>query len=175
MTSCSERAFATRTVHHPRVVPPLAPVATPIYQTSTYQAESTATLAEFASASQPTSFYTRYGNPTVEVWERVIADLEEGARGLAFASGMAAISCVLTGLLQPGDHVVAGNSLYTATLLLMTEHLPRMGVAVDFADATLVHLARRLEVHTILTVDHDDFETYRIEGRRRFRVLPARR
>ena len=46
---------------------------------------------------------------------------------------------------------------------------------MDFADATLVHLARRESLTTIFTVDHDDFETYRIDGRRRFRVLPARK
>lgn len=46
---------------------------------------------------------------------------------------------------------------------------------MDFADATLVHLARREALTTILTVDQADFETYRIDGRRRFRVLPAKR
>ena len=45
---------------------------------------------------------------------------------------------------------------------------------MDFADATLVHLAQRQSLTTILTVDHDDFETYRIDGRRRFRIAPAR-
>lgn len=45
---------------------------------------------------------------------------------------------------------------------------------MDFADATLVHLARRERLNVILTVDNDDFETYRIEGRRRFRVVPGR-
>jgi uncharacterized protein len=45
---------------------------------------------------------------------------------------------------------------------------------MDFADATLVHLARREELVTIFTIDHDDFETYRIEGRRRFRIVPPR-
>jgi uncharacterized protein len=46
---------------------------------------------------------------------------------------------------------------------------------MDFADATLVHLAKRESLSTIFTVDHADFETYRIDGRRRFRVLPAKR
>jgi uncharacterized protein len=45
---------------------------------------------------------------------------------------------------------------------------------MDFADATLVHLAQRESLSTVFTVDHDDFETYRIDGRRRFRVIPAR-
>ena len=46
---------------------------------------------------------------------------------------------------------------------------------MDFADATLVYLAKREALSTIFTVDHADFDTYRIEGRRRFRVLPATR
>ncbi len=45
---------------------------------------------------------------------------------------------------------------------------------MDFADATLVHLARREALTTIFTIDHDDFETYRIEGKRRFRIVPDR-
>jgi predicted nucleic acid-binding protein len=45
---------------------------------------------------------------------------------------------------------------------------------MDFADATLVHLARRTGLVTIFTVDHSDFETYRIEGKRRFRIVPDR-
>ena len=45
---------------------------------------------------------------------------------------------------------------------------------MDFADATLVHLARRESLSTVFTIDHDDFETYRIEGRRRFRIVPGR-
>jgi uncharacterized protein len=45
---------------------------------------------------------------------------------------------------------------------------------MDFADATLVHLARRENLETVFTIDHDDFETYRIEGKRRFQILPSR-
>jgi uncharacterized protein len=45
---------------------------------------------------------------------------------------------------------------------------------MDFADATLVHLARREDLTMIFTIDHNDFETYRIEGKRRFRILPDR-
>jgi uncharacterized protein len=46
---------------------------------------------------------------------------------------------------------------------------------MDFADATLVHLAARKRLSTILTIDHDDFETYRLPGRKRFTILPHRR
>ena len=46
---------------------------------------------------------------------------------------------------------------------------------MDFADATLVHIAQRESLTEVFTIDHDDFETYRIDGRKRFRILPARR
>jgi predicted nucleic acid-binding protein len=46
---------------------------------------------------------------------------------------------------------------------------------MDLADATLVHVARRESISTVFTIDHDDFETYRIAGRRRFRIMPQRR
>jgi len=49
------------------------------------------------------------------------------------------------------------------------------GHPMDFADATLVHLARRESLITILTIDHANFETYRIEGKRKFRVVPSSR
>lgn len=55
---------------------------------------------------------------------------------------------------------------------LMAEYADR---PMDFADATLVRLARRESLVTVFTLDHDDFETYRIRGKRRFRVVPARR
>jgi predicted nucleic acid-binding protein len=54
---------------------------------------------------------------------------------------------------------------------LMDRHADR---PMDFADATLVHLARRESLTTVFTIDHDDFETYRIDGRRRFRIVPGR-
>ncbi|HYZ26376.1 MAG TPA: hypothetical protein VE597_05675, partial [Geminicoccaceae bacterium] len=54
---------------------------------------------------------------------------------------------------------------------LMRRHADR---PMDFADATLVSLAERERLSTIFTLDHDDFETYRIEGRRRFHIVPGR-
>jgi uncharacterized protein len=45
---------------------------------------------------------------------------------------------------------------------------------MDFADATLVHLAQREAIHLIFTIDHDDFEAYRVEGRKKFRIVPGR-
>lgn len=130
------RSFATRTVHHPMAEAPSPPVATPLYQSSAFRTDSAATMAGYADAVQPSSYYTRWGNPTTEVLEKVIADLEGGQRGLAFASGMAAVSTTLLGLMSSGDHVVAGSSLYTATTKVLSADLLEVGIRVDFVDPT---------------------------------------
>jgi len=64
-----------------------------------------------------------------------------------------------------------GDEDLPALARLMKQYADR---PMDFADATLVHLARKESVSTIFTIDHDDFETYRIAGRRRFRIVPSR-
>jgi cystathionine beta-lyase/cystathionine gamma-synthase len=70
------------------------------------------------------------------VFEKLMAGLESGQKCLAFASGMAAVSTTLLGLLEPGDHVVAGASLYTATTEVLSVDLPALGIQVDFVDPT---------------------------------------
>lgn len=128
-------SLATRTVHQPPLRAASPPVATPLYQTATFRADRAATVARYAAEVQPQAFYTRWGNPTVEVFEKTVADLEGGEGCLAFASGMAAVSTTLLGLLAPGDHVVSGQSLYTATTKLLAQELEAVGVAADFVDA----------------------------------------
>lgn len=127
---------ATRVVHHPPVNQPATPLVTPLVMSSAFRLASAEQAAQFASASHPVAFYTRWGNPTVEVLEKLLADLEGGENGLAFASGMAAIATTLLALLEPGDQVVAGASLYSATVTLLTRELPARGVDVSFVDAT---------------------------------------
>jgi cysteine-S-conjugate beta-lyase len=97
----------------------------PIYQTSTY------------AQSDPEHFgpydYARSDNPTREALEQAIAALEGGARGLAFASGMAAISSALL-LLSPGDHVVVSEDVYGGAYRVMTTLFKRWGLNVSFVD-----------------------------------------
>jgi hypothetical protein len=78
------------------------------------------------------------------------------------------------GFVRSGALEVASidNSELPRIHALMSQYSDR---PMDFADATLVHLAGRENLSTVFTVDHNDFETYRIGGRRRFRVLPSRR
>lgn len=77
--------------------------------------------------------YTRTANPTRQVVEQAVAQLEQGAVGLAFASGMAAISCVF-GLLVPGDHIIATSDLYGGTYRLFEQLLKSNGIDTTFVD-----------------------------------------
>lgn len=78
--------------------------------------------------------YSRTGNPTRTALERAVAELEGGADGIAFASGLAAIDAI-TNLLEPGDHVVAADNLYGGTYRLFTTITERHGIRITFVPA----------------------------------------
>jgi len=110
------------------------PIVTPIYANSTWALESARQGAEFAAATAPEAYYTRWGNPTIRELEETLADLEGGARALATGSGMGAIASAILACVDSGDHVVAGASLYAATTEIFTRLLPRFGVSTSFVD-----------------------------------------
>ena len=90
--------------------------------------------ARFAG-SDPGFIYTRYGNPTVQMFEHRLA-LLEGAEGCrTAASGMAAVHLALTGLLRAGDHVVAGKALFGSVRWILNNWAPRFGIETTFVDA----------------------------------------
>src|SRR5438477_10192444 len=86
-----------------------APLAQPIYQTSTFEVTDS---DQQLRATSTDMFYTRYGNPTHTVAETAIAELEGAAAALLFASGMRAITTSILSLLKAGDHIVAQRDLY---------------------------------------------------------------
>ena len=109
----------------------------PILWAST--AYETATLAEgrkMAKSTQSTHFYSRYGNPTVRGFEDAISQLEGAEAARAFSSGMGAITAVILGLVNQGQHIVAQRQLYGGTMQLLTMVCPRFGIDVTFVDAT---------------------------------------
>jgi cystathionine beta-lyase len=114
----------------PRAADGAAPVATPIVQTSLFTYPDFQSLLDALAAEDRSRVYTRGQNPTVEALERKLAALEGGEACKAFASGMAAVSAVMMGLLQAGDHVLFVNQTYGPTLQL-AEHLGRFGVTHD--------------------------------------------
>src|SRR3989454_5287026 len=110
------------------------PIVTPIYASSTWALESVRQGAEFATATAPEAYYTRWGNPTLRELEEALADLESGAPALVTRSGMGAIASAILTCVDSGDHVVAGASLYAATTEIFTRLLPRFGVSTNFVD-----------------------------------------
>jgi cystathionine beta-lyase/cystathionine gamma-synthase len=124
-----DSGFATRAIHAGQD-PDSATGATivPIYQTSTYTQE--------APGQHKGYEYSRTGNPTRAALEECVAALEGADYGLAFASGLAATTAVMS-LLSPGDHVVAGDDLYGGSYRLFDKVLPRTGgLEFTFADTT---------------------------------------
>lgn len=127
------RGPRTRAVHGIRRRRP-GPIVTPIYATSTWALASAREGADFAVATAPEAYYTRWGNPTVRELEETLADLEGGSHALATGSGMGAIASAILTCVDAGEHVVAGASLYTATTEIFTRLLPRFGVETTFVD-----------------------------------------
>jgi len=109
------------------------PLATPIYQTSTFEVTDN---DEQLRASRTDHFYTRYGNPTNTVAEKTIAALEGVDAALTFASGMGAITTTLMALLKSGDHIVAQRDIYGGANKFLSQWLPKMGIETTFVDTT---------------------------------------
>jgi cystathionine beta-lyase/cystathionine gamma-synthase len=109
------------------------PLATPIYQTSTFEVTDN---EEQLRATHTDMFYTRYGNPTHTVAEKAIAELEGADGALLFASGMSAITTTILTLLQSGDHIVAQRDIYGGTNKFLTQWLPKLGIETTLVDTT---------------------------------------
>jgi cystathionine beta-lyase len=126
--------FSTRIIHNGHEIEPRTrAIGVPIYQVSTYDQESFDHFGRYD--------YARSDNPTREALEETIASLENGCRGFAFASGMAAISTVLL-LFSPGDHLVVAEDVYGGTYRVLTKLFARLGIESSFVDATSLDAVR---------------------------------
>lgn len=112
----------------------LGSLSTPIFQTSTYTFE-TAEQGERRFAGEESGYiYSRLGNPTVRVLEERIATLEKGEAGLAFGSGMAAVSAVLIALTKANDHIICSSGLYGCTFGFLTMMREKYNITTDFSE-----------------------------------------
>jgi len=116
----------TRLIHHPGAVcEHTGAVSPPIYQVSTFKQDAVNVYKGFE--------YSRGENPTRQVLEQYIADLEGGVDGFAFASGMAAISACFM-LLEAGDHIVATEGLYGGTFRVLSRVFQRFNLSYTYVD-----------------------------------------
>ena len=138
MNTDRETGFGTKAIHAGQSPDPsTGAIMTPVYMTSTYVQEEPAVTKGYD--------YSRSGNPTRAALEGNLAGLEGGKHGLGFASGMAAITCVMN-LLKSGDHVIAGNDLYGGTYRLLKSVYEKFGIEstlIDMTDLTQLEAAFR--------------------------------
>lgn len=120
--------FATSAIHIGQEADPATGATiVPIYQTSTFTQEAIGKTKGYD--------YSRSDNPTREALEKALAAVENAEYGLAFASGLAAETAILS-LLRPGDNVVAADDLYGGTFRLFTKVIANQGITTTFVDGT---------------------------------------
>lgn len=117
----------TKIIHAIGPDPLTGAISVPIYQTSTFVQESPGHHKGYD--------YARTNNPTRSVLEKLIATMEEGHAGFAFASGMAAIDAVLK-LLQSGDEIIATDDIYGGSFRIFTHIYSKFGISIKYVDAT---------------------------------------
>jgi methionine-gamma-lyase len=126
----SKSVYAAKSLNHTHAISP------PIWQTTTFSADTAEDFAEVAVALKPAEFYTRNGNPNHAMVEATLASLEGGEAAQVFSSGMGAIFAAMGCLLEAGDHVVAQRNHYAGATTLLKEFLPRWGIKIDYVDQT---------------------------------------
>src|ERR1700690_775043 len=128
--------------HHPDTVllhggqvpdPTTGARAVPIYQTTSYQFRDTDHAAKLFSLQEFGNIYTRLMNPTTDVFEKRMAELDGGVGALAVSSGQAATTLALLNIARAGDEIVSADNLYGGTYNLFRYTFPRLGIKVHFA------------------------------------------
>ncbi|NND92716.1 MAG: aminotransferase class V-fold PLP-dependent enzyme, partial [Granulosicoccus sp.] len=110
----------------------------PIMTTSSFVFSSAAEAAARFSGEKPGPIYSRFTNPTVQIFEQRLAAMEGGEACIGTASGMAATATLLLGTLQQGDEIVATRNMFGSTVNLFKNFLPRYGITVHWADGLSV-------------------------------------
>lgn len=140
--------FETKAIHEGQQPDPqTGAVIVPIYMTSTYQQEAIGQHKGYE--------YSRTGNPTRTALEEALAAIENGNYGLAFASGLAATTTVLS-LLKSGDHIIAGDDLYGGTYRLLEKVVQNWGITTTYIDIDMA--ANGEETSPTLADEIEDFE-----------------
>jgi len=110
--------------------------AVPIYQTTSYVFDSSEHAANLFSLAEMGNIYTRLMNPTTDVLEKRLAELDGGVGALALASGTAAINLAILNLAKAGDNIISAHYLYGGTYNMFNYTLKRMGITVKFVDSS---------------------------------------
>jgi len=130
-------SFATLAVHAGQEPDPTTGArAVPIYQTTSYNFRDADHAAALFALQEPGNIYTRIMNPTVDVFEKRMAELEGGVGALGTSSGAAAITFAILNIAGVGDEIVSSSSLYGGTYNLFYHTFPKIGIKVKFVDSS---------------------------------------
>ena len=124
------------------------PVGTPIARTANFTFANTEEMKQWAEGNSSVYIYTRYGNPTLAIAEQKLAALEGGEAAVVTASGSAAISGALLGILRAGDELIATRQLYGGSYRLMRDVFPRYGICVRHVECDLAGIERLVSPRT---------------------------
>jgi len=130
------KGFDTKLIHSGDFSDPFGAAVTPIYQTSTFSFRDAEHGARLFAGDEKGYIYTRIGNPTIEVLENKLAALENGYGGIAFASGMGAVSTLYATFLKKGDHLVASEAMYGPSRSIIENFFVNFGIEADFIDTS---------------------------------------
>ena len=127
--------FETQAIHAGHDVDPTTKaVAVPIHQTVAFAFDNTQHGADLFDLKVAGNIYTRIMNPTQDVLEKRVANLEAGIAGLALASGQSAVTYAIQTIAEAGDNIVSVSTLYGGTYNLFAHTFPQFGINVKFAD-----------------------------------------
>lgn len=145
------KGFNTKLVHGGDYEDAFGSAIMPIYQTSTFAFEDAQQGADRFAGKIPGYIYTRMGNPTVNALEEKIAQLENGYRSIAVASGMAAVTTVYMALLSQGAHIITTDAMYGPSRSVLVRDFSRFGVEADFVDTSkLENIKKAIKPNTKL-------------------------
>ena len=136
--------FNTKLIHGGGYKDKYGSVNVPIFQSSTFEFESAEEGARCFLGESDGYIYTRLGNPTINVLEKMVAELEGGFGGIGASSGMGAVNIVYMALLSKGDHMISSDAVYGPSRVIMEEHYSRFGVESTFVNTSDVENIKKV-------------------------------
>jgi methionine-gamma-lyase len=128
--------FNSKLVHAGDFKDEFGSAVTPIYQTSTFSFRNAQHGADLFAGKEKGYIYSRIGNPTIEALENKLAELENGYKGIALSSGMAAVSAVYMTVLSQGDHMISTSAVYGPSRGVMESRFSKFGVEYSYVDTS---------------------------------------
>ncbi len=135
--------FNTKLIHSGSIEDQFGSATIPIYQTSTFKFKSADHGAACFAGESDGYIYTRINNPTIDSLENLVAELENGYRGVACSSGMGAVNTIYMALLKQGDHMISSAVVYGPSRVIMEQHYSKFGIESSFVDTSNIENIRK--------------------------------